>query len=49
MKAMRPGYNATYADAGAQHWVLWRGQIARHARRRLALAVWSVLAKQLLS
>ena len=27
----------------------WRGQIARHARRRLALAVWSVLAKQFLS
>jgi uncharacterized cofD-like protein len=27
----------------------WQGQIARHARRRLAYAVWSVLAQRLLS
>ena len=27
----------------------WQGQIARHARRRLAYAVWSVLADRLLS
>ena len=26
----------------------WQGQIARHARRRLAYAVWSVLAQRLL-
>ena len=27
----------------------WQGQIARHARRRLAYAVWGVLADRLLS
>jgi hypothetical protein len=27
---------------------LWRGEIARHDRRRLAQAVWAVLAKRLL-
>ena len=27
----------------------WQGQIARHARRRLAYAVWSVLAQRLLT
>ena len=27
----------------------WQGQIARHARRRLAYALWSVLADRLLS
>ena len=26
----------------------WKGQIARHARRRLAYAVWSVLSQRLL-